>query len=142
MEDIKIAKKILLEENMTLVIVKNEKVIYKSKEKGIKPLYIAVTTLKETIKGSCAADRVVGKAAAWLYTYLDIKRLYCEIISKEGKKKLIEKNIGLEFTKEVEYIKNRTKTDMCPVEKISKDENDFDNLLINIRKFLESIKSI
>lgn len=47
MRDVDIAKKLLLEENLSVIFVKKGKVIYKSKERGIKHLYIAATTKKE-----------------------------------------------------------------------------------------------
>ena len=38
LNDIKIAKEILIKEDLALVVVKNGEIVYKSKDKGIKPL--------------------------------------------------------------------------------------------------------
>ena len=137
MRDIDIAKEILSKESLTIVLVKNGKVIYKSKARGIKPLYIVFTTMKSEMKNCSAADKVVGKSAAWLYASADIKELYCNVIAKKGVDILNEKCISYRSSTIVDYIKNRQKDDMCPVEKLAKEEVEFDKLLFNINKFLK-----
>ena len=136
MRDIETARKLLLEENLTIVLVKQGEVFYKSKERGIKPLYIAFTTKNDEMLGCSAADKVVGKSAAWLYTKAGIKELYCNAIAEKGAALLNNKGIKVNSNIMVEYIKNRQKNDMCPVEKLAKEEKKFENLLENIRKFL------
>ena len=39
MKDIELAKKYLEEDNLSIAVVKNGELIYKSQEKGIKPMY-------------------------------------------------------------------------------------------------------
>lgn len=136
MNDIDIAKKLLLEENLSVVFIKKGEVIYKSKERGIKPLYVAVTTKKEEIKDCSVADKVVGKSAAWLYVYANIKNVYCNIIAKDGSELLKENGINTNFNIAVDFIKNRRKEGMCPVEKLAKDEVILEKLLENIKGFL------
>ena len=71
MKDIELAKQILNNENKTIVIVKDGKVIFTSENKGIKPVCEAFNELKDELKGSSAADKVVGKAAAMIYKHAD-----------------------------------------------------------------------
>lgn len=136
MKDIETAKKLLLEENLTIVLVRKGEVLYKSKERGIKPLYTAFTTMKNEMQGCSAADKVVGKSAAWLYARAGIKELYCNVIAEKGAELLKKKEIKLNSNIMVEHIKNRQKNDMCPVEKLAKEEKEFEKLLENISKFL------
>jgi hypothetical protein len=140
MKDIDIAKELLQKENLTIAVVKDGEIVFTSKEKGIKPIYTAVKEFNEKLKGASAADRVVGKAAAMLYVHGNIKEFYTELISEAAVKILKQGNIIFTYTKEVPYIKNRNKTDMCPVEKLSQNINDSFTLLEKIEEFLEKIK--
>ncbi len=53
------------------------KLIFKSSEKGIKPMYTLATKMKEDVKGASIADRVIGKGgAAMLCKYIGIKKRF------------------------------------------------------------------
>lgn len=142
MGDLKLAREILYTQDKKLVIAKDNEIIYSSDENGIKPLFLAYKSLNNNIRGASCADRVVGKAASMIYKNLNIKSLYCDIISEVGKKILEDMGIEVTSVQVVEYIKNRDKTDMCPVEKLALNENSFENLISSIEKFLEQIKAI
>ncbi|NLA12837.1 MAG: DUF1893 domain-containing protein, partial [Tissierellia bacterium] len=107
MKDIELAKKILNNENKAIAIVKDGKVIFSSEDKGIKPVYEAFNELKEELKGSSAADKVVGKAAAIIYKHADIKELSTKLISQNAVDILKNTSIVYEYQKLVSYIKNR-----------------------------------
>lgn len=140
MKDIEIAKKILKEENQKIVVVKNGQVVFKSVDRGIKPMYYLSKNMKKEAKGSSLADRVIGKGAAIICAYLDIKDLYAELISENAIKILDKENINYKFNHKCEYVKNRDKTDYCPIEKRSLDTEDPEVLLSRIEIFLNSLK--
>lgn len=140
MRDIDLAKELLEKEGYTLVIVKEGNVIYKSFEKGIKPMYTAVKEIKDNLSGASVADRVIGKAAAMLCRQSNIKELHTRLISESAFKVLDEGNIKYTYKVSSPYIKNRDKTDMCPVEKLSQETHDSTLLLEKIESFLLSIK--
>lgn len=139
MKDIDIAKKILTEGNLALVVVKNSEVIYKSAEKGIKPMYILATEMKDKAIGASLADRVIGKGAALLCGYIEINEVYTELISEGGINTLNKFNIPFTMAKSCPYIKNRDKTGYCPIENLSMDLEDPVLLIEKIKEFLESI---
>lgn len=140
MKDIDLAVELLEKENFTLAVVKKNKVIFSSYKEGIQPLYTVVREQKEVLKGSSAADRVTGKAAAMLCAYAEIKELKTGLISDSAINVLKETNIRYEYDEIVPYIKNRDQTGMCRVETLSLKANNIEELLICIEKFLESIK--
>jgi uncharacterized protein DUF1893 len=140
MKDIDIAKELLEEEQLTLAIVKNGKIIFTGKEKGIKPLFTAVSELKEEIRGSSIADRVTGKAAAMLCVYAEIKELCTKVLSENAVEVLLNSSVLYEFEKSTPHIKNRDRTGMCPIETLSLKSNNIQELLLNISNFLEGIK--
>ena len=136
MTDIEIAKKYLKEENLTLVVVKNEELIFKSKDKGIKPMYILATEMKEIAKGASIADKVIGKGAALLCEYIGIKEIYSELMSEIAIKILNGANIDFTYSKSTPYIENRDRTGLCPIENIAKDLDNGEILLEKISEFL------
>jgi len=140
MKDIDIAKELLEEEQLTLAIVKNGEIIFTSKEKGIKPLFTAVSELKEEIRDSSIADRVTGKAAAMLCVYAEIKELCTKVLSENAVEVLLSSSVVYEFEKSTPHIKNRDRTGMCPIETLSLKSNNIQELLLNISNFLEGIK--
>ncbi len=139
MKDVELAKKVLYDENQKLVVVKNGEIIFKSKDRGIKPMYILSTEMKDKVKGSSIADRVIGKGAALLCTYLDIKEVYGELISQGGIDVLHRFNIEYIAKATCSYIQNRDKTGLCPIEKRSLDIENPQILLQRIEEFLHEI---
>jgi len=133
--DVEIAKKILLEENLTLVVVKDGDVVFKSKDKGIKPTFTLATDMKELVNGGSLADRVIGKGAAILCGYIGIKEVYSELISEGGVRTLKKYNIPYTMDKSCEYIKNRDQTDYCPIEKLSMNIEEPELFIQSIKDF-------
>ena len=75
----------------SLVICKDEDII-KSDVTGIRPVMNLIDSKKD-YKGYSAADKIVGRAAAFLYTLLQVKNLYGETMSKGAVE--ILKNAGI-----------------------------------------------
>lgn len=108
------AKELLLKEGYTCVI-KNEDDIYMSSERGVGFILKCVKEEKD-FTGYCVADKVVGKAAAFLYVLLKIDIIYAGVISEPAKKVLEQYNIEVCYDKIVKAIRNRTDTGFCPME--------------------------
>ncbi|RVU55505.1 DUF1893 domain-containing protein [Anaerosphaera multitolerans] len=138
MRDICLAKKIFKNENLSLVVVKNGKVLFKSKDRGIKPLYLAVTERREVLEGASVVDKVIGKAAAMLCVYGKFHEIHTEVISKEAKEILRENEIKHTYEELTFRIMNRSGADLCPMEKISMKLNDVEKLLNEIDMFLKN----
>src|SRR5699024_7282785 len=107
------------EDDYTFVAAKDGQIIFKSSEKGIKPMYRFVTEIKERAKDASIADRVIGRGAALLASTLGIREIYAELISKEGIDVLKEHDIPYAYDVLCNYIKNKDRTDYCPIEKLS-----------------------
>ena len=108
------AKEILTENNYTCVILKDNHQ-YKSRSRGVKPLLDWYNN-KTDLKDGYAADKVVGKAAAYLYVLLEIKAVYAGVISKPAYDVFKKYNIDIYYDDMVEAIINRNKTGYCPME--------------------------
>ena len=113
MTDLKKAKS-LLSGGVTCALCKGERV-YLTKERGVKPL---LSWLKsgEDFSSFSAADKVVGKAAAFLYVLMKVECVYAGVISAPALQTLHAFGIRTEYGKQVPAICNRTDTGFCPME--------------------------
>ena len=116
-KDLEQAKQKLTTEELSLVIVKNEKVVFETKKPGVTGFLTAIETVNPDLAGSSVADKIVGVAVALLCVYSGVSAVFAQTISDEGIKVLEENNIECQFEKKVSNILNRTKTDVCPFEK-------------------------
>lgn len=140
MRDLDLAKEILEVEDMKLVLVNNGQVVYKSTDRGIRPMYDLVKGYRKDSIGGSIADRVIGKGAAILAVDLKIASLYTDLISQSGVDILEANEIEVFYNRICPYIKNRDKTDYCPIEKLSQTTQDPDELIIRIEEFFNNIK--
>lgn len=114
MNDLAKAKNILNSGNYTCVLSRDDS-IYTSAERGVKPLVVWLES-EENFKDFCAADKVVGKATAFLYVLLGVKSVYAHVISKSAMQVLTEHHIVTECGELVENIINRQGDGICPFE--------------------------
>ncbi|GFN34300.1 DUF1893 domain-containing protein [Tepidimicrobium xylanilyticum] len=136
MMDIELAKRYLEEKRLAIAVVKDGKLIFRSQDRGIKPMYILASQMKEQIKGSSVADRVIGKAAAMLSIYLEVKEVYGKLMSNKAVEILLENNIPYSYDDLSPYIENRDRTDVCPVEKIALKAQTPEEFLAHLKEFL------
>lgn len=114
-------KDILLKENHTLVIYKNNASVITSNDRGVNSLIKLIEEDKSQLSGSLIADKVIGKAAALLMIYAGVKEIYAPIISKPALQTLLKHNVKVYYDKEVERIINRKGDGLCPMETLCLD---------------------
>lgn len=129
----------LLEKGYTLALVKGEKV-YTSTERGIKPLLELFDTGAD-FSEFYAADKVVGRAAAFIYTLMKIPYLYAKTVSSAAMEILLSAHIEVEFGECTERILSRKKDGFCPMESAVIGIKNEDEALAAIRKKLSEINS-
>lgn len=131
------AKQLLESQNLTCTVILGEHE-YKSAEKGVKPLLAAIDSGKN-FTGASAADRVCGRAAAFLYAKLGVKCLYSETLSKTAACVLEKYKIEYSCRSLVDYIKNRDGSGMCPMEKAVLEADDADSALNEVRETVKRL---
>lgn len=105
----------LLDEGQYTCVLSDGVKAYTSGERGVKPLVHFIE--KENLPhGLFAADKVVGKATAYLYVILKIRGLYAKVISEPAVKVLQQHGIALKYDTLVPNIINRTQNGICPFE--------------------------
>ena len=108
------ARTFLKEGGHTCVFIINGE-IFTSNERGIKPLLNVLNSDMDTLN-AVVADKVVGKAAAFLYELMQIKILYAQTVSEPALSVLKRAGINVEYDTLVSSIRNREKTGRCPME--------------------------
>ena len=108
------ARNILSTGNFTCVLRKND-IVFTATERGVKPL---VRWLAEGIdvRGFSAADKVVGRATAYLYVLLGVKEVWAAVMSEAAAEVLHRHGIAASQDKLVKNIINRVGTGICPFE--------------------------
>ncbi len=107
--------------------------------RGIKDLYNIYTTDKSLLYGAVTADKVVGRAAATLMILGGVERIYTDTISQLALELLATTDIVVEYAEVVPHIINRTKTDLCPMERATLHLTDLNDIFRAIDDFVRSL---
>jgi hypothetical protein len=108
------ARNLLDSGNYTCVVCLGE-TVYTTTHRGVAPLLNWLDSGTD-LSGFSAADRVVGRGAAFLYCLLKVKAVYARVMSRPAAEVL--KAYGIEAYADtfVDGIINRTGTGPCPFE--------------------------
>lgn len=106
--------------------------------RGIRPLLDRIDSPADW-QGYSAADKVVGKAAAYLYHLLGVEFVYAQVISQPAAAVLAHYGIELAYDSLVPAIANRDGTGFCPMESAVLNIDDPEQALAAIRKKLAEL---
>jgi hypothetical protein len=132
------AKQILLQENATCVICGED--VFVSHERGIAPLLSLYESGKSFV-GCFAADKVVGRGAAFVYVLLGVSEIYAAVVSKPAMQVLESHGIKLSYGICVEAIQNRTGDGFCPMEQAVRDIDDPEKALLALKSRLAELSA-
>lgn len=114
MKQLEKAKERLMSGGYTCVLCQGER-IYTSTRRGVKPLVDWLESNRD-FNGFFAADKVVGKGAAYLYVLLGVQGVYAQVISKPALQVLNRYGIYTGYETLVDAIINRQGNGICPFE--------------------------
>ncbi len=123
--------------NLTFAAVNGEKTLT-SVKRGIRPI-LELLDSGAKLHGFSVADKVIGKAAAFIYILLEPDEIFADVISSQALKELENYNVKISFTTLTEAVRNRDNTGYCPMETAVKNAGSPDEALILIRKKLSEI---
>ncbi len=141
MSDLDIAKNELYEENLTLTIVKNGAVLFETRSHRISGFLEAVETLGDRLEGAAVADRVVGKAVAFLCVYAKIRAVYAAVLSRKAHAVLKKEGISCKWNELVENVLDANKSGMCPFEKTAAGMSDAGEAYVAFRRLRDNLNS-
>lgn len=113
----------LLDAGTYTCVLCREDLIFTATERGVKPL---LNWLEQglDLRDFSAADRVVGRATAFLYCLLGVKEVYARVMSRPAADVLRTAGIATEYGQLVDGIINRKGTGPCPFEAAVMDIRD------------------
>ena len=109
-----------LKKNWSFVLIKNDKIVFKSKAQHLKPLISCIKRHKKEMRGAVVFDKIVGRAAAILLVYAKVKEVWTSTASRSGKAYLAKNKVKIDYKNLASCIKNRKGNDLCPMEKMSR----------------------
>lgn len=113
--DLERAKEVLKKEKLTCVLTLGN-VMFKSKDKGVQPLLDWMNS-GNNYMSYMIADKVIGRAAAFIDIAMGIREVYAEVISESAKTLLENNHVVVTADTIVPEILNKDKTELCPLEK-------------------------
>ena len=114
-----------LDKKLNLMIIKDDETIYSSMAEGIVPLIEPIDHLGLSILvNSVIIDRVVGKAAALLISYVKAREIYTGLLSRGAI--VVLKMYKIQYSSKivVDEILDKNKTKICPFEEAVLDIED------------------
>ncbi|MDE6241799.1 MAG: DUF1893 domain-containing protein [Anaeroplasmataceae bacterium] len=136
MTDLEYAKERL--DGNTVCLVKDE-MYFVSQKRGVMPL-IEFIESGYNFKGYSAADKIVGKAAAFLYACLGVKEVYAEVLSKEAISVLEKYSISYQYHILTENIINRKGNGLCPMEETVQNCSSKEEAILAIYKRIKKLQ--
>lgn len=129
--NLKKARHLLETGNYTCVVCRDD-LTYTTTDRGVAPL-LSWLDRGTDLKGFSAADRVVGRGAAFLYCLLGVQEVYAKVMSKPAAEVLRTYGIHAQAGTFVEGIINRKGDGPCPFEAAVMEITDAQEALTAIR---------
>ena len=124
--------------NYTCVLCRDD-TTYTATDRGVAPLLNWVNAELD-LHGFSAADRVVGRATAFLYVLLGVKEVYATVMSKPAADVLTTQGISASWGTLVDGIINRRGNGPCPFEAAVMDLSDPQQALDAIRNKMAQMR--
>lgn len=129
----------LLQQGGYTCVLCAEETVYTSNARGVRPL-LDFLDAGTDLRGFSAADKVVGKATAFLYCLLGVKAVYAFVVSRAALDILREHQITIQYITLTEAILNHRKDGFCPMEAATKQISDPRQALAAIRQTLKALR--
>ena len=126
----------------TLVAYLADGTEWTSRARGVKPLLDAIDNELAKFAGARCYDRIVGRAAAFLYVKLGVAEVYAPLIAQGAVAILERRGIRVRFREAIAGIRNRKNDGPCPMEHAVRNvaDTDTDAAVAAIRATVAALK--
>lgn len=135
--DIDLAKEALFGHSIAIV---RDRTLITRDTRGISPMLDLIAE-GAALEGASVADRIVGRAAAMLFTLAGIRTVHACVISRPALAYLLSHGIFCRYECLTEHIINRRGDDICPMEAAVLTVEDPHEALPLLRKRREELRS-
>ena len=132
------AKEQLIQGSFTCVLCSEDKT-YTATNRGIAPV-LAFLESGEDFSSFFAADKVVGRATAFLYVLLRIRGVYAPVMSQGALDIFRAHDIPVEYDTLTDVVLNHKKDGLCPMEAATQTISQSEEALAAIRATLERLR--
>lgn len=99
-----------------LVVLQEGRIVFSSCEAGIRAAMELHDQKPELLRGAVVADRIIGRAAAMIFTDGGAAAVYGKIMNRSAMQELAENGVEVSTAQLVDTIINRRGDGMCPME--------------------------
>ncbi len=124
-----------LNQGYCLVIIRDGKVVFKSKKHGIESLFNLIQRAPENMGQATVLDKRIGRAAALLLVLGHIKEVITLHLSQAGREVFIKYNIKFLTLEIVQDILDKDGFSVCPFEKLAAGKEPREFYQILFKKF-------
>ncbi len=139
MTDIEKAKQELQKNSYSCVLIKGNKKYFSNKT-GIAPLVEFIEDGVD-LKDCVVADKIVGRAVAFLCAKIKAKQVYAEVLSEKAVEILNKYKIEFSYGVKAKEIINRSKTGICPMEEVVLYIYDVETAYLKLKEKMEELKN-
>ena len=136
MSDLELAAEKLENTDYSLVVVNNQEVLAKRKDRGVGGILELYDKNPQILANSAVADKIIGRAVAMICELGGVKSCYTPTISQGAVEILQRAEIKYETEKKVAAIRNREDTGLCPIEQLTLGLEDSEKAVQKIKEFL------
>ena len=133
-DDLRLARQTLSRQKAAFVVVKQGVVLTVENGQGVEPLYTFLKAQPEAVQGAVLADRIVGRAVAFLAVYFGLDGVFGEILSEGACQILESRAVRCEAQNRVPVILNRSGDGPCPIERGLRSISDPERALTFLRQ--------
>lgn len=116
----------ILEVNDKKLVITDGKEVFSSDMRGVFSLLDLIEKKEYNLSSFSAADRVIGRGAAFLYAKMKIREVHGLVMSEKAKEIFELYSVPCSCDTLVPCIINRKGDGMCPVEKATENINDYE----------------
>lgn len=139
MSDLERAKGILSAGDNTCVLCRGD-TVYSSVKRGVAPVLEWIGEGLD-LKGFSAADKIVGKGAAFLFVLAGIKVVYAPVMSESAVGVFTHFDISFQCDRVITKINSRDGTGTCPMELALGEIEEPETALTVMRQTVEALRS-
>jgi hypothetical protein len=136
--DLEQAKKLLRERSLAFAVVKDERIVGISLEKGVTDLLALMDRQGAALAGASLADKLVGKAVAAMVCQAGIRAVYTPLLSRPALEMLQRYQVPLEYDELVPMILSHDGKVRGPLEQLLLDVHNPAQAIVALRDFFKT----
>ena len=117
LNDMKKAQLLMQISDVSLVVIKEGKVLHKRTGRGIAPFIDLIESTSEDFSDCVIGDRLLGRASAFLCRYVQAAGVYAVIGTKKALAVLMVGGMMAQVDHFIDFISNRSQDGLCPFER-------------------------